>query len=101
MLQAAVALLAKTAHPLHPKDGRPITILASLYRLWAKCMAQKIFLAIEAALPKDLYGSVPNKETMDAAFELQSILEEAHSIAEGAVGICWTFPKPTILCRGR
>ena len=73
---AWVALLAKIPQPLQPKDGRPITILPTLYRLWAKIMSRKVFQAMLPFIPKDLYGSVPGKSTMDAAWELQSTLEE-------------------------
>ena len=73
---AWVALLAKIPHPLQPKDGRPITVLPTLYRLWGKIMSRKVFQVMLPFLPKDLYGSVPGKSTMDAAWELQSTLEE-------------------------
>ena len=93
LLHATVTLLAKKAEPLSPKDGRPITILPSLYRLWGKAMARKIFLAMCPFLPNDLYGSVPNKGTLDAAFELQSCLEEAQSNVTKAVGVSLDLSK--------
>ena len=73
---AWVALLAKIPEPLQPKDGRPITVLPTLYRLWGKIMSRKVFQALLPFIPNDLYGSVPGKSTMDAAWELQSTLEE-------------------------
>ena len=60
---AWVALLAKVPQPLQPKDGRPITVLPTLHRLWSKVMASKTFKAMLPFLPQDLYGSAPGKST--------------------------------------
>ena len=48
LCQAVVTLLAKVENPESPKDGRPITVLPVLYRLFAKIMA-KIFVLIGVA----------------------------------------------------
>ena len=59
----------------------------ALRNLGKKCVARIVLAAMGPYIPSDLYGSVPNKGTMDAAFKLQSILEEAQSKASSAVGI--------------
>ena len=74
---AYVALLAKTSFPETAKDARPITVLPGLYRLFGKIMTQKIFQAMLPHLPQDLFGSVPGRSTMDAAWEIQCMFEEA------------------------
>ena len=46
MLDAAVSLLAKVQCPQTPKHSRPITVLATLYRLWAKVQSKKMFASM-------------------------------------------------------
>ena len=75
LLDAAVALLAKIPHPTSAKDGRPITVLAALYRVWARCIAAKIYSHLSPVFPEELYGSVPGKS--DLAWVLQNALELA------------------------
>ena len=93
MSTAWVSLLAKVPQPLQPSDGRPITVLPTLYRLWSKVMARKVFAAILPVLPTDLYGSVPGRSTLDAAWELQSTLEEAMHIQDPVVGVTLDLSK--------
>ena len=93
LTSAWVALLAKVPQPLQPKDGRPITVLPTLYRLWSKVMATKTFKAMLPFLPENLYGSVPGKSTMDAAWELQSLLEESMEDQDQVVGVSLDLSK--------
>ncbi|CAE7426386.1 Pol [Symbiodinium natans] len=93
LAEASVALLAKVEQPAHPKDGRPITILPTIYRVWAKTMAQKIFKNIIGALPKDLFGSVPGRSTEDAAWELQATIEEALEEGSALAAISFDLSK--------
>ena len=90
---AWVALLAKVPQPLQPKDGRPITVLPTLYRLWSKIMASKTFRAMIPFLPEDLYGSVPGKSTLDTAWELQSTLEESMEDQDSIAGVTLDLSK--------
>ena len=77
MLDAAVTLLAKVQCPQTPKQSRPITVLSTLYRLWAKAMSKKMFASMIDALPEHLYGSVPNRCSTDAAWLIQDFMDEA------------------------
>ena len=77
-----VSLLAKVPEPAVAKDGRPITILPTLYRLFGKIFTQKIFAHWGGILPDSLFGSVPGKCSADAAWELASCIEE--SLAENS-----------------
>ena len=90
---AAVTLLSKIQQPMSPKDGRPITVLPTLYRLWGKAMTQKIFSAILPYLPKQLFGSVPGRSAEDAAWELQSQLEEALASNSQLAGVSLDLSK--------
>ena len=77
LCQASMAFLAKTLQPDKPADGRPITILSTLYRLWSKIVARKMMLHLLPVLPPSLTGSVPGKSSVSLAFELQSSIEAA------------------------
>ena len=77
LTRAIVSLLSKIPTPVHPSHARPINILPSLYRLWAKCVALKIMKAILPHLPHGLCGSVPGKSSLDLAWLLQSAIEES------------------------
>ena len=99
LLLASVALLAKVSFPETAKDGRPITILATVYRLYAKIMAQKMLKSMLGHLPKTLLGSVPHCSTSDAAWELQARFEESMyqseegSAATGIAGVSLDLSK--------
>ena len=88
-----VSLLAKVPEPATAKDGRPITILPSLYRLFGKIFTQKIFLHWKGYLPESLYGSVPGKSSTDAAWELASAIEEALSKKQDLFGVSLDLSK--------
>ena len=77
MCNAAVALLAKVEQPQVPKDGRPITILSSLYRLFGKFFSKKILEHWLPHLPEALCGSIPGRSSTDAAWNLAARIEEA------------------------
>ena len=77
LCQASMAFLAKTLQPDKPADGRPITILGTIYRLWSKIVARKMMLHLLPVLPPSLTGSVPGKSSVSLAFELQSSIEAA------------------------
>ena len=56
-------------------------------------MASKAFRAMIPFLPEDLYGSVPGKSTMDAAWELQSTLEESMEDQDSIAGVTLDLSK--------
>ena len=104
LLKAYVALLNKQPMPETPKDTRPITVLPTLFRLWSRIHAKKVFRAIVDLLPNELYGFVPGKGTLDAAMELQSMLEEAMNSGATVCGVsidlskCYnTIPREFVL----
>ena len=90
---AFVSLLAKVPQPKGPKDARPITVLPSLYRLFGKIMTEKIFANWEGVLPDTLFGSVPGKCSMDAAWELASAIEESLAGGEDVFGVSLDLSK--------
>ena len=93
LLDAAVTLLAKVPQPDSAKDARPITVLATLYRVWARCLAAKIYAHLLPVLPPDLYGSIPGKSAMDLAWILQNELETALHTGKHVAGFSLDLSK--------
>ena len=107
LLDATVALLAKILHPTSAKGSRPITVLATLYRVWARCIAAKIYSYLSPVFPEELYGSVPGKSAMDLAWVLQNGLELALHTGEHVAGFslhlskaCNSISREVVLCLG-
>ena len=93
LLDSAVTLLAKVQCPESPKHGRPITVLATIYRLWAKVQAQKMFTNMLHALPANLFGSIPHRSSIDAAWLIQDTLDSALAEHQTATAISLDLSK--------
>ena len=89
---ALVTLLAKTLAPAGPSDARPIAVLSSTYRLWAKCITLKVVKHLLPALPCGLFGSAPGKSALDIAWLLQSRLEESIVSNSKLTGVSMDLP---------
>ena len=89
----AVTLLAKVQQPVAPSEERSITVLPTRHWLWERTMAQKIFVAKLTFLPEDHFGSVPGRSARDAAWELQSCLEEASAEGNTLAGVALDLSK--------
>ena len=77
LCDATVALLAKVDDPQVAAHGRPITILATVYRVWSKCYTYKVLKHFLPCIPDTLFGSVPGRSSLDTAWILQSAIEVA------------------------
>ena len=77
MTKAVVSLLSKVDVPTEAVDGRPITILGTIYRIWAKCMTRKILAHLLPWLPERLFGFISGRSSLDMAWALQSAIEES------------------------
>ena len=93
LCNGAVALVAKVEQPQEPKDGRPITVLSSLYRLFGKIFSTKILQHWLPHLPKSLYGSIPGRSSIDAAWQLASKIEEAMAVDSPLYGVSLDLSK--------
>ena len=91
--QAVVSLLAKTQQPQSASDARPITILATAYRVWAKCITAKLLVHLMPHFPHGLFGSVPGKSSMDLAFSIQAAIEESFYSGKPFVGVGMDLSK--------
>ena len=91
--KARMALLYKTEEIGQVASTRPITILASFYRLWAKILTRKIFQHIGPHLPQTLYGSVPGRSSNDMVGAVQIKLERAIITGQPLFGVSFDFSK--------
>eukprot|EP00439_Symbiodinium_sp_Y106_P048697 s738_g6.t1 len=93
LCKARMALLYKTSEVGDIATTRPITILATMYRTWAKLVTKKMLHHIRKVLPETLFGSVPGKSSMDMVSEIQMLLEKALIQNEPLAGISLDFSK--------
>ncbi|CAE7571190.1 unnamed protein product [Symbiodinium sp. CCMP2592] len=93
LMKARMALLYKTEELGQVASTRPITILASVYRLWAKIATKKIFKHIGPHLPRTLYGSVPGRSSNDMVGSVQMRLEKAIITGQPLFGVSFDFSK--------
>ena len=91
--QAVVSLLAKLSVPETASDSRPLTILTTTSRIWAKCMTSKLLVHLLPHLPPCLFGSVPGKSSIDLAFQLQAAIEERLYSGQPLVGVSMDLSK--------
>lgn len=74
MLSRTIALPKKLDRPT-ASDSRPITIMATIYRLWSKVTCRAILKALAYHLPISITGMVPGRGAFDASYMLQTMLE--------------------------
>ena len=86
-------ILAKVDNPMVPADGRPITVLPTLYRLWAKIQTKKVLQSILPWLPQELYGSVPGKSAQEMTLDLQASIEYAVATGSTLTGLSLDLSK--------
>ncbi|CAE7903907.1 unnamed protein product [Symbiodinium microadriaticum] len=93
LLQARMALLHKTTTIGDVATTRPITILTSVYRLWAKIITRKMLSHVLPHLPKTLFGSVPGRCSGDMVAMVQTRLEKALLTGQTLHGVSLDFSK--------
>ena len=77
LAQARVSTLAKKDDPASMADGRPITVFACTYRLWASLVAKQILSSWSTWLPEAVAGCVPHRSVQDISYFLQAEIEAA------------------------
>ncbi|CAE7472939.1 Pol [Symbiodinium sp. CCMP2592] len=90
---ARMALLYKTDQIGDVSTTRPITVLASILRLWAKLVTKRMLQHVKAHLPETLFGSVPGRSTADMIGLIQTKLESALIGGTNLYGISLDFSK--------
>ncbi|CAE7258026.1 unnamed protein product, partial [Symbiodinium microadriaticum] len=75
--RATVSTLAKLPQPQGMQHGRPITVFANLYRLWASGIAKAVLGHWSRWLPKGVMGSIPGRSVRDLSLALECQIEQS------------------------
>ena len=78
MIARTVALPKVNGCP-QAKDSRPITIMASLYKLWSKMICQSLLKYLGKKLPNMVTGLLPGRGAKTAIYDFQALIEIARS----------------------
>ena len=78
LLLARVNVLAKVECPTGYNDGRPITILPTLYRLWSSVVCHQLLRAWADCMPVGIMGGLPGRAARDVTYAMQHAIECSH-----------------------
>lgn len=92
MLSRTIALPKKLEKPT-AADSRPITIMATIYRLWSKVTCRAILKVLANQLPLAITGMVPGRGAFDASYMLQTMLELAGKKQQSIEGVTLDLRK--------
>ena len=92
MLSRTKALPKKLEKPT-AADSRPITIMATIYRLWSKVTCRAILKVLANQLPLAITGMVPGRGAFDASYMLQTMLELAGKKQQSIEGVTLDLRK--------
>eukprot|EP00438_Fugacium_kawagutii_P001920 Skav200029 [mRNA] locus=scaffold225:185947:189255:- [translate_table: standard] len=76
-----------------PPSSRPITILATLYRVWAKTCCAKVSQHFAQIMPPQITGMLPTKGAFEASYTMQSTLEQARRTKRHIAGLTLDLRK--------
>eukprot|EP00438_Fugacium_kawagutii_P001283 Skav218600 [mRNA] locus=scaffold3628:123125:127939:+ [translate_table: standard] len=85
-MQARTVPVPKVDAAPQPTQVRPITILAQLYRTWARVISSQLIDYFSGTLPTWLTGFLRNRGPMDACYVQSTLIEQAHSFGTSASG---------------
>ena len=77
LARSRVHVLSKVDCPQSFGDGRPVTIYATIYRLWTSLVARSILSSWSTWMPFEIAGGMPHRCSSDIAFEIQCSIEAA------------------------
>ena len=77
LLYGRVQVLAKTDFPTSFAQGRPITVLSCLLRLWTSLVSTQILQRWKQHLPPSIAGGVPGRAARDLTYRAQHLVEQA------------------------
>ena len=77
LMHGRVCVLSKCDCPKAFNDGRPITVLSAIYRLWSSVLSLQLLRLWQHKLPSSIYGGVPGRSARDITFALQHRIEAA------------------------
>eukprot|EP00438_Fugacium_kawagutii_P010608 Skav227432 [mRNA] locus=scaffold203:91253:94780:+ [translate_table: standard] len=86
LMQARTVPLGKTDQATTAEATRPITILATLYRVWVRTMTMQILRHWAVTMPQEVVGFLPGRSLVSFLWEFQYELETIHSpTSDGAL----------------
>ena len=77
LMHGRVCVLSKCDCPKAFNDGRPITVLSAIYRLWSSVLSLQLLRLWQHKLPSSIYGGVPGRSARDITFALQHRIKAA------------------------
>ena len=77
MMQARTIPLPKVANFPGVCDSRPITIMATICRSWAKVTTAALLKHLALNLPASITGLLPRRVSLEAAYDMQVLLENS------------------------
>ena len=85
--------LPKVDHLPTPGDSRPITILPTTYRLWARVVTNKVLCYLGSILPPQITGMLPGRGAATASYDFQVLLEISKRHVQAVTGITLDLKK--------
>eukprot|EP00438_Fugacium_kawagutii_P013119 Skav209590 [mRNA] locus=scaffold1607:162063:167390:- [translate_table: standard] len=85
--------LAKKDDNFQVSDSRPITILASIYRIWSRVSCHALVQHFAASIPREVTGLLPQRGAFRASYYQQWALEVARAQARSLQGITLDLRK--------
>ena len=86
LTQGAVHSLQKTETAEMVHEYRPITVLASAYRVWSTIRGRQLLRFLENFVTEDMYGSIKGRSAVSMWYGLQLELEQGMIDGETKVG---------------
>ena len=77
LLYGRVQVLAKTDFPTSFAQGRPITVLSCIVRLWTSLVSTQILQKWKCHLPASIAGGVPGRAARDLTYRAQHLVEQS------------------------
>ena len=77
LMLAKTIPLPKVVEGPNASESRPITILPTIYRLWAKVTCTKILRFLGSILPSEITGFLPGRGALNSTYIMQSMFEFA------------------------
>ena len=93
LLCARTIPLPKVDHLPRPEDSRPITILPTTYRLWARVVTNQILCFLGNILPPQITGMLPGRGAATASYDFQVLLEISKKRLQAITGITLDLRK--------
>ena len=93
LMHGRVCVLSKVDAPTAFGDGRPITVLSTIYRIWGSVLSTQLLHMWQHRLPPSVYGGVPGRAARDTTFELQHRIELAQLSGDHLSGVVLDLTK--------